>query len=106
VLGGRVWIDEADILVGDSLISKVREGLEGMDYVGAILSPDALASRWVREELDIAMNQQISGRHVKVLRLCTAPMRLAWLSFGQAVSRYEHRRTVRGEPFRDCYAAS
>src|SRR5688500_15790467 len=67
--GVRVWIDEAEILVGDSLIAKIRDGLDQMEYVGAILSPDAVASRWVQEELDVAMNQQIGGRRVKVLPL-------------------------------------
>jgi CheY-like chemotaxis protein len=75
--GVRVWIDEAEILVGDSLIAKIRDGLDEMEYVGAILSPDAVASRWVQEELDVAMNQQIGNRRVKVLplmcRRCDVP---------------------------------
>jgi len=67
--GVRVWIDEAEILVGDSLIAKIRAGIDEVDYVGAILSPDAVASQWVQEELDVAMNQQIRGRRIKVLPL-------------------------------------
>lgn len=67
--GVRVWIDEAEIEVGDSLIAKIRAGLDEMDYVGAILSPDAVHSQWVQEELDVAMNQQIGARRVKVLPL-------------------------------------
>ena len=71
--GIRVWIDEGEILVGDSLIAKIRAGLDGVDYVAAILSPAAVASPWVQEELDVAMNQQISGRKVKVLPLIGQP---------------------------------
>ena len=67
--GVRVWIDEAEILVGDSLIAKIRDGIDETEYVGAILSPDPVASRWVQEELDVAMNKQIDGRRVKVLPL-------------------------------------
>jgi hypothetical protein len=38
--GARVWIDEAEIKVGDSLIEKIRAGIDSMDYVAAILSPN------------------------------------------------------------------
>jgi CheY-like chemotaxis protein len=79
----KVWIDEAEIMVGDSLIGKIREGLDQMDYVGAILSPNAVSSRWVQEELDIAMNQQISGRSVKVLPLVCKPCELPGFLLGK-----------------------
>lgn len=67
--GARVWIDEAEMLVGDSLIEKIREGIDAMDYVGAVISRHSVASAWVRRELDVAMNQEIEGRRVKVLPL-------------------------------------
>jgi hypothetical protein len=64
-----VWLDEAEMLVGDSLIDKIREGIDAMDYVGAVISRHSIASEWVRRELDVAMNQEIQGRRVKVLPL-------------------------------------
>jgi len=69
VAGARVWIDEAEIQVGDSLIEKICEGIDGMDYLGVILSPDSVNSPWVRREVDIAMNQEIEGKTVRVLPL-------------------------------------
>lgn len=65
--GIRVWIDEAEILVGDSLIEKIRQGIDEMDYVLALISNSSVGSRWVARELDIAMNQEIDGKRVKVL---------------------------------------
>ena len=65
--GIRYWLDEAEIKVGESLIEKIRQGLDGVDYVAAILSPDSVASPWVQRELDVAMNQEILGQRVKVL---------------------------------------
>jgi hypothetical protein len=65
--GVRVWIDEAEIRVGDSLIAKLREGIDLVDYVGVILSPDSVGSTWVKYEVDVAMNQEIAGKRVKVL---------------------------------------
>jgi hypothetical protein len=67
--GARVWIDEAELKIGDSLIQKVREGIDTMDYLAVILSPDSVKSSWVQKEVDIAMNQEIEGRMVKVLPL-------------------------------------
>jgi len=64
-----VWLDEGEMLVGDSLIEKLREGIDSMDYVGAVISSHSIASEWVRRELDVAVNQEIQGRRVKVLPL-------------------------------------
>jgi hypothetical protein len=65
--GISVWVDEAEIKVGDSLIEKLREGIDQVDYVAVILSRASIQSEWVRREVDIAMNQEIAHRKVKVL---------------------------------------
>jgi hypothetical protein len=65
--GVRIWIDEAELQIGDSLIEKIREGIDEMEYVGAVLSPSSVKSGWVQRELDVAMNQEIQGKRVKVL---------------------------------------
>jgi predicted nucleotide-binding protein len=64
-----VWIDEAEIQIGDSLIEKIREGLDLVDYVGAILSKSSIESEWVKKELDVAMNMEIDNKRVTVLPL-------------------------------------
>ncbi len=75
--GIKYWLDEAEIKVGDSLIEKIRKGLDTVDFVAAVLSPNSIASPLVQRELDVAMNQEISGRQVKVLpilyRECELP---------------------------------
>jgi hypothetical protein len=67
--GHAVWLDEAEINVGDSLIEKIREALDQVDYVAAILSPDSVKSKWVTRELDIASNREIDEKRVVVLPL-------------------------------------
>lgn len=67
--GIRVWIDEAEIKLGDSLIEKIRHGIDEMDYLGVVLSPNSVNSEWVKKEVDIAMNHEIEGKRVKVLPL-------------------------------------
>lgn len=75
--GVKCWLDEAEINVGDSLIEKIRSGLDEVDYVAVILSPNSIASPWVQREVDVAMNQEIKGKRVKVLpimyRNCDLP---------------------------------
>lgn len=75
--GVKYWLDEAEIKVGESLIEKIREALDEVDYVAVILSPNSIASPWVQREVDVAMNQEIQGKRVKVLpimyRRCELP---------------------------------
>ncbi|MCG7994119.1 MAG: toll/interleukin-1 receptor domain-containing protein [Candidatus Thiodiazotropha taylori] len=67
IAGARVWFDEAEIKVGDSLIEKIREGIDSVDYLAVVISPNSVRSSWVSKEVDIAMNQEIKGGKVKVL---------------------------------------
>ncbi len=60
-----MWLDEAEIRLGDSLIEKIRQGIDSVDYVVALISDKSVSSQWVSKELDIAMNQEIEGRRVK-----------------------------------------
>lgn len=63
------WLDEAEIKIGESLIEKIRAGIDKVDFVAVILSPNSIESPWVQREVDVAMNQEIMGRRVKVLPL-------------------------------------
>lgn len=67
--GIAYWLDEAEIKIGESLIEKIRGGIDAATYVAVILSPDSVNSPWVQREVDVALNQEIQGRRVKVLPL-------------------------------------
>lgn len=73
----RVWVDEAEIEIGDSLTAKIAEGMRETRYIGVVLSSRSIEAPWVRKELDIAINREISGGEVVVLPLlyekCTLP---------------------------------
>lgn len=62
-----VWLDEAEIEVGDSLIEKIRDGIDRVDFVMAIISKNSVMSMWVQRELDLASNREIEERRVIVL---------------------------------------
>ena len=65
--GVRPWIDEAEINVGDSLISKIGAAIDELDYFAIVLSPRSVASAWVQQELEQALTSQLASRQVKVL---------------------------------------
>lgn len=65
----RVWVDEAEIEIGDSLASKIAEGMKETRYIGVVLSSRSIEAPWVKKELDIAINREISGGEVIVLPL-------------------------------------
>lgn len=65
----RVWLDEAEIDIGDSLIAKIDEGMKVCRYIAVVLSEKSIDAPWVKKELDVAMNREISSGEVVVLPL-------------------------------------
>lgn len=65
--GVSVWIDEAEMFVGDSLIRKLEHAIRNTDFLGVILTPDSIKSEWVQREVEIALNHEIKGKKIKVL---------------------------------------
>ena len=89
--GVDAWFDHWEIQPGDSLIQKIfHEGLGDCAVFVVLLSPESVASRWVREELDVALVQRLEGatRVIPVVaRPCTVPVplrALMWLDVAAA----------------------
>ena len=61
-IGHKVWIDEAELNVGDSLLKKITSGLYEVDYVAAVLSSNSIESPWVQQELQIAYTREINEK--------------------------------------------
>lgn len=60
--GIEVWIDKWEILPGDSLVQKIfEEGLSGIDAFIVIISKSSVNSKWVKQELDVALIKRIEG---------------------------------------------
>lgn len=81
--GHVVWIDEAEINIGDSLVEKIREGLNKVDFVAAVLSENSIGSPWVQRELDISSNREIAERRVILLPLLLEKVDLPGFLFGK-----------------------
>lgn len=62
--GVKVWIDEAEIKVGDSLLQKISEGIKDSDYLVIVLSQSSVNSNWVQKELQMAMTKEMMGNRI------------------------------------------
>jgi hypothetical protein len=64
-LGLKVWIDNRELMIGDSLRQKIDEGLVSSRYGIVVLSPDFFAKNWTRLELDALVSREANeGRKV------------------------------------------
>ncbi len=68
----NVWFDEAEIKVGDSIVTRISEGLDSA-YLIVVLSKASVESPWVREEMNAALMDQISGKGGVVLPVLIEP---------------------------------
>lgn len=60
--GMEVWYDNWEIQAGDSLIDKIfKEGLANADVFIVLISQNSVKSKWVQEELNVAMIKRIEG---------------------------------------------
>jgi hypothetical protein len=65
--GLRVWFDEAELRVGDSLTRKIDDGLNRSRFGVVILSTAFFAKEWPRAELDALANRQFTTGDVVIL---------------------------------------
>jgi hypothetical protein len=68
--GHSIWIDIERIDIGDSIVGRINEGLEGLQCLLFCFSSET--SAWVNIEWMSTLARQLSGANVKVL-----PIRLA-----------------------------
>lgn len=93
-LGVRVWFDKWDIKVGDSLTWKIEDGIRENEYLGIILSPEAMNSEWVKTELSSAWIKQMDLKKVFILpiyyRDCQIPLFLRDKKYADFRSNFEN----------------
>ncbi len=73
--GLRVWFDEAELDVGDSLVESIDDGLRRSRFGAVVLSPAFFSKRWPRAELDALASREISSGDRVVLPI--------WLDVGE-----------------------
>lgn len=58
----QIWRDDTEIEVGDSISSKIEQGLSQSYSFMIVLSPEALSRAWVKEELRAAYALRLAGQ--------------------------------------------
>jgi TIR domain len=88
--GIDIWFDELEMKPGDSLLYRISDAIESIDFLIVALSPESVNSTWVKQELEMAMTLQLSEGRVRVIpvmvRDCAIPLFLRgklWLDFRQ-----------------------
>ncbi|MDD5392700.1 MAG: toll/interleukin-1 receptor domain-containing protein [Thiothrix sp.] len=64
--GHTVWFDEWEINLGDSIVERINQGLEGMSYLVLCYSSAGM-SPWVNREWMSTLHRQLSDQSVKIL---------------------------------------
>ena len=67
--GIRCWLDEAEIAWGESIVSKIQEGIARARFVLVILSPTFLSKPWAQKELRASLAIEIATERNIVLPL-------------------------------------
>ena len=65
--GHQVWFDEWNINLGDSIIGKINEGLEGATYLVLCYSSEGTTSAWMGREWMSALARQLDGYSIRIL---------------------------------------
>lgn len=71
--GVKVWLDEAELNIGDSLLMRISAAIEDTDFVAVVLSHSSVQSSWVQSELQMAMTRELADSRVRVLPIVIEP---------------------------------
>lgn len=63
-LGLRIWFDEFELRIGDSLRRKIDEGIAGSAFGVVVLSTAFFAKNWTQYELDGLVTRSVDGPQV------------------------------------------
>lgn len=65
--GHKVWLDEFEIKVGDSIVNKINQATNKADALILFVSDAATKSEWVSREWNSALARSLSSSKIKVL---------------------------------------
>lgn len=67
--GLAVWIDENELLAGDSIIERIASAVADVDFFCALVSEASRRSNWCRKELSMAITGALGREGAKVIPL-------------------------------------
>lgn len=76
-IGHQPWVDEWEILAGESIVERVGAGIEDADFMVVVLSQSATSSQWVENEWQAKYWTEVNEKRVVIIPLiindCTVP---------------------------------
>jgi hypothetical protein len=65
--GHQVWLDDWEIGIGDSIVERMQQGLDGASYLVLCYSTNSVTTPWISREWMSALARQMGGANVKLL---------------------------------------
>jgi len=76
----KVWFDEWEIHIGNSISQKIERGLEDADFVVVLLTKHSVNSGWVQKEWQAKIGEEVAKKKIIILPLkvekCLIPVLL------------------------------
>lgn len=91
------WVDEAMIDTGDSIIDALNDGLQLSRYVLVMVTPNLLARRWPRRELNAALWKEVRTGRTVIIPVLAVPDD-AWADAFPLLADKLHLRWDEGPP--------
>ena len=89
----KVWFDEWEIHIGNSISQKIERGLEKADFVAVLLTKHGVNSGWVEKEWQAKIGEEASKQKVIILPLkaenCRIPALLRDKRYADFVKDYQ-----------------
>jgi hypothetical protein len=89
-----VWFDRWELKVGDSLSSKIADGINESGWLAVVLSKQSVSSSWVKKELNAALARELQEKNVFVLPIimedCDIPLFLLDKVYADFKESYQH----------------
>jgi hypothetical protein len=70
--GVSTWFDESEIMWGADLARNVESAAKSSDYILLLLSPAAVKSPWVKEEISFALSRELKERAIRLVPVLVA----------------------------------
>ncbi len=63
----KFWIDDCEMIPGDSILNSINSNIQKSKFLIAILSQNSLESGWVKQELREARIQQVEEKNIYII---------------------------------------
>jgi hypothetical protein len=74
----HVWLDRWELTIGDSLIDRIQDAVDGASALLVVLTPESVQSEWCKKELSSGLLRELEEKRVVVmplmLRDCQIPI--------------------------------